>query len=187
MKASSARRAVGASNMSLRDLWNIANEWCPRKAAWTNLLDYWDSWGPSHEIGHALIEPRKRRNKDSYGRCAPGFCEHEDDECDVFEVAAMMISRRLVTVAGHPNLANREVNDTNDYDLIATPRNFRRARALLKRKKLWPVPRTKAALERALQQRCGRRIPVAKRRKRAKRTPFAPLSMFANLLSQGYP
>lgn len=174
MKGSSARAATGGSSMSLRDLWSIANEWCPRKAAWTHLLDYWDSWGPSHEIGHALIEPRENRSKDSYGRCAPGFCEHEDEECDIYEIAAMMISSRLVTAAGHPNLANREINDTTDYDLIATPRNFRRARALLKRKKLWPVPRTRRALERALQARLGRRVPVQKRRQRAKQTPPKP-------------
>lgn len=159
--------------MSLRDLWSIANAWCPRSASWTHLLDYWDSWGPSHEIGHALIEPRERQGEDSYGRCAPGVCAH-DGECDVHEIAAMLVSGALVRAAGHADLADREVQDTEDYDLIFTPRNYRRARALLRKKKLWPVPKTKAALEAALKRNLGRRVPVSKRRKRQLRTPPKP-------------
>ena len=171
-----------AASVSLRDLWALANEWVPRKAAWTHLLDYWDNWGPSHELGHALIEPAERRRHPSYGRCEPGSCKHDDEECDVVEIAVMLISARLVTAAGHEALADREVQGTTDYDLIATPRNFRRARALLKRKKLWPVPLTKVALEGALRTRLKRRVPVAARRKRAKRTPWSSMTMFANLL-----
>lgn len=160
--------------MSLRDLWSIANEWCPRSASWTHLLDYWDSWGPSHEIGHALIEPRERHVLDSYGRCSTGFCRCDDDDCDVIEIAAMLISGKLVAYAGRPELADKEANDTTYYDLAATPANFRRARALLRKKKLWPVPRTKKALEAALKRNLGRRVPVAKRRQRAKQTPPKP-------------
>lgn len=171
-----------ADPISLRELWVLANEWVPRKAAWTHLLDYWDNWGPSHELGHALIEPAERRRHPSYGRCEPRCCKHDGEECDVVEIAAMMISQRLVTAAGHPELSDREVQGTTDYDLIATPRNFRRARALLKQKKLWPVPQTQAALEAALRTRLKRRVPVAQRRRRAKRTPWSPMTMFANLL-----
>jgi hypothetical protein len=169
-------------SITLRDLWSLANEWVPRKACWKHLLDYWNNWGPAHELGHALLEPAERRSKRSYGRCAPGACQHEDDECGVAEIAAMMISAQLVTAAGHPALAEREVQGTTDYDVIATPANYRRARKLLKQRKLWLLPRTKATLERALRARLGRRVPVAQRKKRAKRFPWSPVSLFANML-----
>lgn len=174
-KGSSARSAndASSSSLTLRVLWALANEWCPRDASWTHLLDYWDSWGPSHEIGHALIEPYERQGQGDYGRCTTGFCRC-DDECDVYEIAAMLVSKALVTAAGHPELADKEIEDTTDYDLAASPQNYRRARALLRKKKLWPVPKTREALEAALKRNLRRRVPVSKRRQRAKRTPPKP-------------
>ncbi len=169
--------------MTLEDIWKLANTWCPSKA-WAHLLEDPDSWGPSHELGHLLIEPAWRRDKYDYGRCAPGFCQCRGEECDIAEIAAMLISHRLVEICGHPELADAEIQQTSDYDLISTPHNFRRARALLRRKRLWPVPRSVRGLEALLKRRVGR--PCMKRKRRQpKANTFSPLLMLAEMIGRG--
>ena len=85
-------RSSRKSDLTLSTLARLANTWVPRAAGWDHLLGEEDGWGPAHELGHALIEPKARRSKEGYGRCAAGFCIHDGEECDVYEVAAMLIS-----------------------------------------------------------------------------------------------
>lgn len=138
--------------MTLNDLLALAIEWCPADARWDHMLDKARSWGASHELAHALIEPAWRWTDNNYQRCPLGFCACSREECTVYEAAAMMISHRLVAAAGAPQLTENEIQNTPDYDLIYDE-HWQRAKALLKRKKLWPVPRTKRSLERALRRR----------------------------------
>ena len=184
-KVSSAQHAVDASSSSLtlRDLWVIANEWCPLKARWPHLLESEKSWGPAHELGHALIETRDRWDKHDYGRCALAFCHCKAARCDTHEIAAMLISHALLRATGNAFMSEREYNETSDIDLVQ-PIHEARAKALLRRKKLWPVPRTRKTLEAALRRRLGR----PRGSKPPKRPPVprlrgsVGLGMFANLL-----
>ena len=102
---------------------------------------------------------------------------------DQLKAAAAFPKELQRAIPVYSALCEMSSEGTTAYDRIATPRNFRRARALLKHQKLWPVPRTKADLERALRTRLRRRVPVSLRRKRARRMPWSPMTMFANLLS----
>jgi hypothetical protein len=144
--------------VTLADLHELAIAWCPLEARREDLLRIERDWAPAHELAHALIEPRWRWERGYYARCSLGFCEcgGHRDECTVYEAAAMMISHRLVQAAGAPDLADKEVQNTNDYDMI-DDHHWEQAKALLKRRTLWPVPRTRRSLERALKRRL--RIP----------------------------
>lgn len=169
--------------MTLHDLWLLANQWCPKRASWDHLLEAQGSWGPAHELGHALIETSDRWFKRDYGHCALAFCQCHLDLCDTYEVAAMYISHRLLRAAKHEYLADREYNETSDIDLVDEV-HTERAKALLRRKKLWPVPRTKRGLEAALKRRLGK--------PRGRKLPRVPrirgsvgLAMFQGLVFQG--
>jgi hypothetical protein len=183
-KASNARHATDASSTSrltLQDLWRLANLWCPKPARWTHLLDEPNSWGPAHELGHALIEPRWRWKFRNYERCPLGFCQcNKANPCNAYEAAAMYISRTLLRAVGHEFIADREIEETTDYDYLE-PADFKRAKALLKRKKLWPVPRTRKALEAALKHRLGK--PRGRKQPRVQKIRGSVgLAMFQNLL-----
>jgi hypothetical protein len=157
-KASSATNAVAVSNTSrltLLDLWRLAVEWCPKKARWPHLIDDHESWGPAHELGHALIEARVRWNQNDYGHCPLAMCNCRRELCDTYEVAAMLISHALLRATGNEFMSEREYADTTDIDLV-DPVHNQRAKALLRKKGLWPVPRTKRSLEAALRRRLGK-------------------------------
>lgn len=167
-------------DITLRTLWRIASEWIPYTQDWGHLLVYWDTWGPAHEIGHALIEDPARRHTPGWGvSCQIGFCKHAGEICDVHEAAAMEISRALVRAAGHPELVHDEIESTIDYDHISD-RSFRASKSLLRRRGLCPVPTTEEAIVAHLKARLGRRVAVAKRRKRP-RTKFKYVNTLALL------
>jgi hypothetical protein len=168
--------------VTLEDLYELANLWCPKKARWAHLLEHADTWGPAHELGHALIETSDRWRKESYGHCAIAFCECPRHLCDTYEIAAMRISSRLLAACGHPGLAHQEFDETSDIDLV-DPIHEKRATALLRRKKLWPVPRTRRTLEAALVRRLGK--PQGSKPKPPKPPSIrgsVGLGMFAHLL-----
>jgi hypothetical protein len=54
--------------LTLGDIYELAVAWCPKKARWPHLIECADTWGPAHELGHALIETSDRWRKDGYGR-----------------------------------------------------------------------------------------------------------------------
>lgn len=142
---------MAATPLTLERIHELALRW-GRSATWERLLETANSWGPAHELAHMLIEPQWRHDETDYGRCGIYFCSCRGNACTVAEAAAMMISHRLVTTAGREDLVQAEIEATTDYDLIDAS-DFRRGKALLKRKGLWPVPRTVEAIERALRRR----------------------------------
>lgn len=149
--------------MNLSYLYDLSILWCPKVARWLHLIDdHQDAGGPAHELGHALIEPRERWRRRDYGRCSLSSCVCRDELCRVYEAAAMRISSALLRAAGRPELVGAEIESTSDYDLIE-PSHFAHARVLLKKKGLWPVPRTKRSLESALARRLGRPRGSARR------------------------
>jgi hypothetical protein len=169
--------------VTLEDIWVLANLWCPKRARWAPVLRSKYFWGSAHEIGHALIEPRSKWKIGSYGHpCSIGFCRCKNEKCNVYEAAAMYISQSLLVAAKRPDIADDEIQATNDYDCI-TEENWRGGKALLRKLKLWPVPRSKKGLEAALKRRLG--SPQGSKRK-PQETRVSPLGMFANLLFQGH-
>jgi hypothetical protein len=144
------------------------------------LLEDKNSWGPAHELGHALIEPSRGWKEYDYGRCALAFCNHRGQRCDTYEVAAMLISHALLRASGNAFMSEREYNETSDVDLV-DPVHDKRAKALLRRKGLWPVPRTRRALEAALKRRLGK--PRGRKQPRVQTIRGSVgLAMFQNML-----
>lgn len=137
--------------MTLEDLHNLAVLWCPKKARWDNIFVV-DHWGPAHELGHALIETRDRWKKESYGRCSLSSCKCYLQRCVVYEAAAMTISRGLLKNVGREDLADDELQATDDYDFIEEE-HYRRAMRLLRDKNVWPMPKKLPQLERLLRVR----------------------------------
>lgn len=144
-----------AEPLTLPYLYKLAIEWCPVDARWPHLFEDELSWGPAHELGHALIEPRWRWEFFGYTRCNLYRCHCGRDLCTVYEAAAMTISGRILDSMGEGGLADNEIDNTVDYDTIERS-HFERAKTLLRRKRLWPVPRTRASLESALRRRLGK-------------------------------
>lgn len=130
----------------------LAVRWTPPKARFDSMLVDRDSWGPAHELGHALVEPRSRHAIAGYGRCSLGFCRCRGESCNVFELAAMLVSSRLMFAAKRSDLVDDETQHTTDLDLV-TPKNVDDAERLIRRLKLWPIPRTFAAVSRECQRR----------------------------------
>ena len=159
--------------MRLEDIYELALSWVPRRAWWPHLLENAEHWGPAHELGHALVEEPWRRRKRAYGLHDFDKCTCRGQTCEVHEIAAMIISRHLLVSAKHTSLANREYNDTGYGWIIDDPTLNRRARALLKRKGLWPIPRSRSGLEALLRRRF--------RRRSAPRKPTRPRRTFNTL------
>jgi len=114
----------------------------------------WNRWGPAHELGHVLVAgDDDGRYHFAYGLCGIETCDCTNEWCLVVECASMIISRALLTAAGYPDVAELEHRQTEGVEFVVLHR--RRARALLKRIGLWPVPVTILDLESALERRCA--------------------------------
>lgn len=166
--------------VKLDDIYQLALSWAPRRARWSHLLEEAQDWGPAHELAHALIEEPWRRKKRDYALCPFGACHCRGRMCEVHEVAAMIVSRKLLIAARKTHLANREYNDTGYGWIIDDPTNVERACALLRRKGLWPVPTSKNALEAQLRRRFRRRSALY--RPKPPRQPFNPLNSLVSAL-----
>lgn len=140
--------------LTLADIHELAVRYCPRPARWDYLLvdDY---WGPAHEIAHALLSTPEERALPSYGLCdgEPG-CSCTDGWCYVVEAAAMRISGHLLyNVLGRDDLSSQDWDACTRIDEIEKPSTWRASWAMLRAERLWPLPRTRAGLERLLERR----------------------------------
>lgn len=63
------------SALTLDAIWRIANRYTPRAARYNERISHPNSWGPAHEIGHALVATPKERTQRDFGlTCEPGMC-----------------------------------------------------------------------------------------------------------------
>lgn len=103
--------------MTLADLRRIALQCVPVEARIERRLKDDYSWGPAHEIAHLLLASPEELTQKNFGlTCPVGYCGCPGERCDVCESAAMTISGRLLELCGNPELAEKEVEDTADYD-----------------------------------------------------------------------
>lgn len=148
----SPRSSARLSVLNVEDLRQLALRWCPLVATyWGFVMGKTIEWGPAHELGHALVEPKSRRSRHGYGRCDIESCACPTQRCLVTEAAAMMISSDLHGACGRHELIATERRSTPSYDAYIAP-EADRARAHLERLKLWPVPQTIRGLEVALRR-----------------------------------
>jgi hypothetical protein len=106
-------------------------------------------WWYAHEIGHMLTVPLECIGKPYFGIRVPWPepC-HNEHELRCYELAAMSISRRLVTAAGRPDLARIEEDRTEVRTLTWSDRDG--VRRILRRRGCSRLPHTREGLERKL-------------------------------------
>lgn len=111
------------------------------------------AWWPAHELGHLLTVPRRSIGWRLFGLVGPaspwnpGF-----DRIAAYELAAMSVSRRLLTACGRRDLFDDEVKNS-EYDIMHLgPRS--RARAIV-RLRCPRLPHTREGLERLIRRAVG--------------------------------
>lgn len=140
--------------LRLPDIHRLAVRYVPTVAADRRLFD--DdarSWWPAHEIGHFLVatsaECRERKFGIGLGAEA-GTAKHRYIVAK--EIAAMSISQRLLRGAGHAEIADEEVQFTDEWTLeFSFERWCRHAvTKLMQANRTRRLPRTVAGLNRLL-------------------------------------
>jgi len=129
--------------MRLDELKRLAIAWVPRQAAWWSIINQpAPSWGPAHELAHALISRPHQRSQNSYGLCDVGGCFCRGWSCLTYETAAMLLSSTWHRAVGYENLIVAEIDATPDYAVIDDAFWRIRGRRMLRRRGLWPIPTT---------------------------------------------
>jgi hypothetical protein len=106
-------------------------------------------WWPAHEIGHLLTVPRRNIGMPLFGLDNEGTSYQETERFQTYELAAMSISRRLLTACGRPDLFyDPEIGEleNSDYDVVHYGSRSR-AKRLLRQRRLLRLPRTRSGLE----------------------------------------
>lgn len=106
-------------------------------------------WWPAHEIGHLLTVPHQNIGIRMFGLDNEGVSYQETERFLAYELAAMSISRRLLTACGHPDLFyNPKIGEleASNYDVIHFGSRSH-ARRLLRQRQLLLLPGTRSGLE----------------------------------------
>lgn len=139
--------------ITLHEIYRLARQHAPLAARRERFVARDFGWGPAHELAHALLSTRRERSVEDYGMCDFGGCTCDRARCMVIEVAAMTISHALVRAAGWPDLVYAERSSSPRIDATFGRVLRRRARALLQKRGLWPIPATSARLRAAIAHR----------------------------------
>lgn len=135
--------------LTLKHLSSLCMKYVPR-VAWhpavrdnRRRVSFW----PAHELGHLLTTERWRHREPYFGL--------DDDKMSydrmiAYEVAAMSVSRRLLSTVGRPDLYAME-REYTDGDVLSWPRA--RANALLRKFRVRRLPTTLEGLVELLERR----------------------------------
>ena len=111
-------------------------------------------WWPAHDIGHLLTVPRRNIGRPMFSLAEKGRTSQETALFRAYELAAMSVSRHLLTACGRPNLFDDpkigELEASN-YDVMHFG-SWSQARRILQRRRLLHLPLTKAGLEALCQE-----------------------------------
>lgn len=105
-------------------------------------------WWPAHEIGHLLTVPRRNIGMPMFGLDNEGACQ-ETESFLAYELAAMSISRRLLTACGRPDLFHDPKIgelEASDYNVMHFGSRSH-ARRLLRQRRLLRLPGSRSGLE----------------------------------------
>lgn len=147
--------------LSLRSLYVLYRRYVPIDSRHYNAWPGDGSqWWPAHEIGHLLTVPLE-----AIGLSMFGLDEEADpDSLNVFtrvcyELAAMSISRRLLTAIGCVAIVKQELEDTDSNTLSAlnNKRTRRRVERILREHHCLRLPTTVESLEKKLAARIAQK------------------------------
>jgi hypothetical protein len=137
--------------MTLRDLYDLFRRYVPIASRHPSS---WPSdgalWWPAHEIGHLLTVSPAGIGLPMFGMDGndPDLSADDRHELRCRELAAMHVSRRLLTACGRADVAEAESKDT-DYDTMnywEEPLARARVREILREHGCLRLPRTRDRL-----------------------------------------
>jgi hypothetical protein len=142
------------STLRLDQIWDLANRFVPAVAADRRLYEGGTaSWWPAHEIGHFLVataaECREPRfGVDAYATSGTRAYRYMIAK----EIAATSISQRLLRRAGHADLADEEIQYTDENTIDCSFERWCRiaVQALCRANRVTRLPATTAGMERLL-------------------------------------
>lgn len=105
--------------MTLRDLRDLCDRYVPAESRHPNSMPVvCEKWWYAHEIGHLLTVTLAQIGQVMFGMDVEVLIDQDEHELRCRELAAMSVSRRLLTAAGRRDLTEQEVEDT-DYRTTA--------------------------------------------------------------------
>ena len=140
-----------AGRLTLADLRQLCARYVPRASRHPGSLDRGDHWWPAHELGHLLTVDPRGIGQPLFGlewSEASGTDPRCVHELRCRELAAMSVSRRLLTAAGRADLVRTEIDSTDGATLCYADGG--RVRRILRKHRCLRVPRTRGELERKL-------------------------------------
>lgn len=150
----SRRNPNVSAPLHLNQIWNLACRFVPLAAADRRLHDSGsNSWWPAHEIGHFLVATRAECHEPKFGI---DTCAEQGTSMYRYviakEIAAIAISQRLLRRSGHSELADDEIQYTDENTIECSFERWckRSVHALLRKNHVIRLPSTATGIERLL-------------------------------------
>jgi len=159
----------------LRDLCERYVPWESRHEGSTSAFGhapFGQEWWYAHEIGHLLTVPIDHIGLPMFGLEDPDDVNVGEHELRSRELAAMSVSRRLLTTIGRRDLWLNEQDGTDTHTLYWNGRQ--RVEEILREHRCLRLPRTRCGLARKIRGVLREVAKVAKVAKAAKATNDAP-------------
>lgn len=138
--------------LTLRDLFDLFERYVPVTSRHASAKrGDGPLWWPAHEIGHLLTVPSSAIGRPLFGLDDvndPARANVHERLCR--ELAAMSVSRKLLTACGRADLADQEVEDTDSDTMYYDP--GKRLRVILREHRCLRLPRTRKGLETKLRR-----------------------------------
>jgi hypothetical protein len=163
-----------AASLTLADLRELCDRYVPKSSRHPDSLEHPDrftqDWRYSHELGHLLTVPPSRIG--SWGFGMDPLLEGDPREAVwiPYDLAAMHVSRRLLTACGRVDLFYGIGGELSDANFSAVHDNhYATAHRILRRRRVLRLPRNRDGLEEKLRRvveqapRTQRSIPATRR------------------------
>lgn len=137
-------------SLSLAEIHDLAHRFVPRAAADERLYRYGaQSWWPAHEIGHFLVATKAECRQYMFGLDIEAQPSRRYLHAIAKEIAAISISQRMLRRSGHVELADEEIQYTDENTLECTFERWckRSVDKLLRTHRLVRLPATFTSME----------------------------------------
>lgn len=144
-------------SLTLDDILEMYLRYVPEMSRHENAVDYAESWWPAHELGHLLTVSPRQIGQPGFGLDTDEMLGRRAELSYAYELAAMSVSRRLLTACGRCDLFKMEIEGTGEE--VFDYGNRSRARQILRRRGVLRLPRDRARLEARVRRAVGLEAP----------------------------
>jgi len=139
--------------VTLDDLHELCNHYVPVTSRHANSISYTSAaWWPAHELGHLIVAAKRDIGKPMFGIDDDSRYSEHYRRC--MEIAAMRVSRRLLTAVGRRDLADDEAEDTDLATRYYDDRGD--VKVILRKRRALKIPRSRKRLAALLVARVTR-------------------------------